>query len=156
MKHEIMLIWRPIVCFLVFGLEATLSLAVAQEVRPPNSAKIPPPDNAPEPTATGSVPLVAVLANPSKYDGSRVQTQGVLAIEFEGDALYLTREHRELSIFGNAARLYLRDEGWNINELSPHDGKYVWIEAEVDAAAPGSASIFPLALVDIGAIRLWE
>lgn len=110
-------------------------------------------------TAPGAVGLreSSTLA-PAKVDWhmAAAPAQGVLDTEFESDALYLTREHRNLHIFTNAVRLYLRDEGWDISDIATHDGQYVTIEAKVDAYATGSLSVFPAALVEIGEIRVVE
>ena len=45
------------------------------------------------PPAPESVSLVALIANPDRYDGKTVQVVGVLNIGFEMDALCLTIEH---------------------------------------------------------------
>jgi hypothetical protein len=48
-----------------------------------------------EPVADDRVPLIALIANPSLYDGRRVETSGYLNLEFEGDALYVGKDDFE-------------------------------------------------------------
>jgi hypothetical protein len=93
----------------------TLVVLVLMVAKLSSAEEVEPPKDAPKPSAVETVPLAAILADPSSYDGSRVQTQGVLGIEFEGDALYLTREHREHHVFSNALWLNIRDEGWDLS-----------------------------------------
>lgn len=40
-----------------------------------------------------TVSLVQLLANPEKFDGQVVRFHGVSNIGFEGDAVYLSKEH---------------------------------------------------------------
>ena len=117
---------------------------------------IAPPEDAPNPTAAETVSLAAILADPSSYDGRRIQTQGVLGIAFEGDALYLTREHREQHVFSNALWVNVGDEGWDLSRLAEVDGEYVTIEARVDAKNKGHLGLSQAALVEIGGIHVME
>ncbi|KQY29635.1 hypothetical protein ASD38_09880 [Caulobacter sp. Root487D2Y] len=45
-----------------------------------------------EPSPDDRVPLVAIIANPSLYDGRHVETSGYLNLELEGDALYVGKD----------------------------------------------------------------
>lgn len=135
---------------------SVLSFLVVLFVGATSAQEVEAPANAPSPTAIETISLAALLADPSSYDGRRVQTQGVLAIEFEGDALYLTREHREHFVSSNALWVNIRDEGWDLSRLAVLDGSYVTIEAKVDANDKGHFGLFRAALVNIGAIQVLE
>jgi hypothetical protein len=45
-----------------------------------------------QPSPDDRVPLVAIIANPSLYDGRHVETSGYLNLELEGDALYVGKD----------------------------------------------------------------
>lgn len=58
---------------------------------------------APAPVETPvSVPLVAVLANPERFDGKLVTVEGFLNLEFEGDAIYQSRSDFDAMLLRNA------------------------------------------------------
>lgn len=49
-----------------------------------------------------AVPLVALLANPDRFDGELVTVEGFLNLEYEGDALYLSQSDFDAMLFRNA------------------------------------------------------
>lgn len=49
-----------------------------------------------------AVPLVALLANPERFDGKLVAVEGFLNLEFEGDAIYSSRSDFDAMLLGNA------------------------------------------------------
>lgn len=53
--------------------------------------------------------MVALLANPHRYDGKAIQTTGFVVIEFEGDAIYLHQEDAEHLIDKNGIHLQLSE-----------------------------------------------
>ena len=48
------------------------------------------------------VPLVALLANPERFDGKFVTVEGFLNLEYEGDAIYQSRSDFDEMLTGNA------------------------------------------------------
>lgn len=48
------------------------------------------------------VPLVALLADPERFDGRFVTVDGFLNLEYEGDAIYQSRSDFDEMLFGNA------------------------------------------------------
>jgi hypothetical protein len=55
-----------------------------------------------QPVLNDRVPLVALIANPSLYDGRYVETFGYLNLEYEGDALYVGKDDFEAFATQNA------------------------------------------------------
>lgn len=98
-----------------------------------------------------NVSLVRLLANPEKYDGKEVQVTGVARLEFEGHALYLTKEHYENWITKNALWIDLGygDLRAKAKELAAYNGQYVIIRGVFDKDVTGHMGLFSGAIVDI-------
>lgn len=54
-----------------------------------------------------SVSLAALIENSRAYNGTQVRTEGYASIDFEGKAIYLSREDAEKFVFPNGVRLAL-------------------------------------------------
>ncbi len=107
--------------------------------------------SAEEPT---QVSLVQLLATPERFDGKRVAVVGYCWLEFEGDAVYLSREDYVNRVFKNAIWLHVSREQ-RVAWKSIH-GKYARLEGTLRAAEQGHGSMFTAELVDLAAPLLWS
>jgi hypothetical protein len=81
------------------------------------------------------VPLVGVLARPTDYDGRLIRVVGVIRVEFEGNSLYLTKEHYLNRIHDNAIWVSLdRSQMSQMNGLS---GRYASVEGIFNSKVKG-------------------
>jgi len=69
--------------------------------------------------------LIRILSDPFRFDGKIVETVGFLSLEFEGSAIYLSKEDYENHITWNA--IFLRLDEPKINEYRFAEHKYVKI-----------------------------
>jgi hypothetical protein len=104
------------------------------------------------------VSLVDLLAGGSKYHGKIVRVSGVLNLEFEGNALFLSKEHFRHRIYKNAvwfspdyARL-----GVEPKELAKLNGRYVLVEGRFDAQDTGHMGLFSGAIQDASRVLVLE
>lgn len=81
--------------------------------------------------------MIALLANPEKYDGHVIVTHGFLAVEFEGDAVYLHEEDYNRGFTKNSFALRLSDS--QEKEFKKLNAKYVVIEGTLHANGPESS-----------------
>lgn len=78
--------------------------------------------------------MVALLADPQKYEGKAVRTIGFMCLEYEGNALYLHEEDYRYGILKNAMALRLSPaQQKKFKSLSL---KHVIIEGTFDANGP--------------------
>ena len=93
----------------------------------------------PDPKAQSSS-LIALVANGSAYEGQLVDITGVLRIEFEGNSIYLTKEHFDRRVSDSALFLSLdRDMGQKLKHLT---GKYVQVQGIFTAKTKGHMGMF--------------
>ena len=81
--------------------------------------------------------MTTLLANPGRYDGEIIRTEGVASIGFESDAIWLTREHLQESVMANAISILLPSENpapWP--EFEHLNRKYVYVEGRFHKANP--------------------
>lgn len=81
-----------------------------------------------------NVSMVALVANPEKYDGKFVRTIGFMCLEYEGDALYLREEDFRFRILKDAFALRLSQA--QQKEFKNLSLKHVIIEGTVYANGP--------------------
>ena len=53
------------------------------------------------------VSIISLIANPEKYDGKRIHVSGYMSAEFEGTAIYLSREDFDNNIYKNSVFLLI-------------------------------------------------
>ncbi len=97
------------------------------------------------------VSLHELLAQPREYHGKRVRVIGFAHFEFEGDALYLSREDFERGIAINA--LWLPRPTGSLDSIANHD---VVVEATFDALFRGHFSMTSGALVNVTRMDRWQ
>jgi hypothetical protein len=100
------------------------------------------------------VPMISILNEPRKFNAVRLRVRGICRIEFEGNALYLSRESHDERYGKQAIWLQL---GWPVKpEIQQLDGRDVIVEGTYDAAATGHMGMFAGALKDIQGITASE
>ena len=93
-------------------------------------------------------PFSGLLANPEHFHGRRVQLKGFLTAEFEGTALYLTRDHAEHGISAEGVWVEFNDIPKELHF------KWVLIEATFDKDERGHMGSWSGGLKDIE--RIYE
>jgi hypothetical protein len=108
-------------CFLVFFTLASIGHTRSVQASSDNPAPL-------------NAGMVALVADPQKYDGKLIQTIGFMCLEYEGDALYLHEDDFRYGIYKNAFVLRLSQAQRNqFKNLSPG---YVIIDGTVYANGP--------------------
>jgi hypothetical protein len=88
------------------------------------------------------VSMVRLLANPEAYDGQAIQVTGFLVLEFENQALYLSRDVAELNLFAESIWVTFDER------LLPAAGGLAWnrhaamLEGTFDADDRGHMGLF--------------
>jgi hypothetical protein len=100
------------------------------------------------------VSLVQLIANPERFDGTRVRVVGFCWLEFEGNAIYLHREDCEHRIVNNAVWLQL---GWPVAErYASVSGKYVLVQGVFSAQHRGHMGVFAGSMDEISRLDVWK
>lgn len=79
---------------------------------------------------TIDVSLINLIATPDKYDGKVIRVIGVSNIEFEGTAIFLSKEDFLNMVTKNALWMSFNEKAIDQSgkELSKYNGKYVLVE----------------------------
>lgn len=109
-------------------------------------------------TPIQSVPLVALLANPDKYDGKLVRVSGFLHHKFEDNHLYVSKDDADYSIVENGIPVsYSKDLKSEPKDfpLEQFDGAYVLMEGRFrHSRFPATSDIGAISeLIDVTRIR---
>lgn len=106
------------------------------------------------------ISIINLIATPERFSGKTVRVTGVIVLEFEGNALYLSAADAERNVFKNAVWLELNYSKFGIPEKKPSDpeqlkqakriakslenmdGKYVLIEGIFDNNSSGHLGLF--------------
>ena len=102
------------------------------------------------------VSLIAIIADPHKWHGEVVRVTGVIVIEHEGNALYLSREHRRMMVLKNAIWLDFDETVISVNELADVDERYAVVEGRVNANMQGHFGMYSAALENVSRVLLRE
>jgi hypothetical protein len=95
------------------------------------------------------VSLVRLVADPGEFDGRRVRVAGFMSLEFEGDALYISREDDDRDLTKNAVWLELA------TRRPTFDRGYALVEGTFRGSRTGHMGLFSGALEDVGPIVRW-
>lgn len=101
-----------------------------------------------------TVSLVQLLANPEKFDGQVVRFHGVTNIEFEGEAVYLSKEHWKHTVTSCALWLDISEELRESRKWT--NGRYMVLEGTFDKGNRGHMGLFMGTLKDIKLFVLHE
>lgn len=97
------------------------------------------------------VSIIRLIADPSRYDGRRVVTRGYLHIEFEGNALYLSRTDAEMHSTLNALNIAIpRGKEEEFRKLH---GSYASLEGTF-RMFPGGGRLFSGQIIEISRVFL--
>jgi hypothetical protein len=108
-----------------------------------SSEPLPPVASAP----VSEVSIQELLAAPAKFNGARVRVIALSLIEFEGSALYATKDAEEARATHQAVWLQLK---WPLlPERRALNGKYVLVEGRFVSGLEGHEGIFEGAIVDV-------
>ena len=121
-------------------------IPIAMFLAPPTSAK----------TRPVRVSLVALLANPEKYDGKLVGVYGYLHKKFEDSALYLSKMDGDFLIGKNALWVnYGKKVGWQpnskteIKSVKYFDCRHVLVVGQFDTQSRGHLGSYSGALKNV-------
>jgi hypothetical protein len=104
----------------------------------------------PKPIGVG---MVALVANPQRYEGKITRTVGFLCVEFEGNALYVHDEDYRHGLSKNSMALRLSDS--QSKQFKSLSLRYVIIEATAYANGLESTAEWAGALGNITRLEVW-
>jgi hypothetical protein len=106
--------------------------------------------------AAGShtVPLQQLLADPQRFEGQRVRTTGFLRLEFEANALYLTRDDFNREMRQHAVWLDLSNA--QLRKLGKLNNGHVVVDGVFSAQYKGHGGKWPGALRPVADVRMWR
>ncbi len=104
------------------------------------------------------VSLMQLIVNPEKYHRKLIRVIAVSRIEFEGNGLWLTKEHCKYRVYKNS--LWLTPD-WQALKMTPrqlakYNGKYVIIEGIFNKDNRGHMGLNSGAIEKVGRFQLWE
>lgn len=98
------------------------------------------------------VSLIALIANPTAFDGKRVRVIGFLHLEFEGDHLYVSKADSDAAISKNAVWItppaHIPTEGLS--------DQYVLVEGTFDARMTGHLGMNSGSIREVGRLQRWR
>lgn len=108
--------------------------------------------------ACESVSIIQLIGDPSSHHGKKVLVKGVIQLEFEGNALYLSKDDRAFGISKNAVWISLDEAkiGISTEGLARLNGRYVLVEGTFDKSDTGHMGLFAGAIHKITRVRDWE
>ena len=98
------------------------------------------------------VSMIQLIANPEKFHQAPVRVIGFAIIEFEGTAIYLSREFAEHGLTKNAVWIDVQP----LEQFEQYDKKYVLVEGVFDKDDRGHLNLFSGCLKHISRIEEWE
>lgn len=105
-------------------------------------------------TAIHPVSLLALITNPTKYDGKVVQVEGVFGFYFSESQLFASLEWYKHNILGNSVTLQLQVKGKEIDKLASWTGRYVVVTGIFDAKTHGPFGMPHGTIKDVSSLHL--
>lgn len=99
-----------------------------------------------------AVSLVALLANPERYDGRKVSAAGFVTLDFEGSGLHLDKTAYEAGLRKNALWID-RPASMSAKQERGLGRRYGSVAGTFDAEAKGHLGLYSGALTDVQLIR---
>jgi hypothetical protein len=96
------------------------------------------------------VSIIGLIGSPGRYDGTMVQTEGFVSLDFEGVAVFLSKSDYDFHLYANAVYLSLTEA--ERNAFKSADGNYCWVEG-VFTQRGGHGGLFAGEIVRIRSIR---
>jgi hypothetical protein len=98
------------------------------------------------------VSMIAIIANPERFDGKRVRVDGFLILEFEGNALYLDKDAHEGGLTKNA--VWIDAPAWADTRAQKRlTGRYAHVEGTFNPRHHGHLGLWSGALEDVHLIQ---
>jgi len=101
------------------------------------------------------VSLIELIANPKAYDGKRVRLIGFVRLEFEGNAIYVSKESYEAGIIKNALWLDPPKSSPLARKGAVWGPQYAIVEGRFDARSLGHMRLFSGAIRDTTRLDSW-
>lgn len=98
--------------------------------------------------------IIELIANPDKFDGKVVRIIGVINIDFESNAIYLTKEHWANSVTTNG--VWLTIDKNLADKRKWGNGRYFLVEGVFHAEDKGHMGLWRGAISDIAVMELHE
>ena len=104
------------------------------------------------------VSLINLIATPEKYHGKVVRVLGVLNLEFEGNHIWLSKEHWRNRVVKNSIWVSLNEAalGTTEKELSVFNGQYVIVEGVFNKDNHGHMGLSSGAIENITRLAEWR
>ena len=101
--------------------------------------------------------FINLISTPDQYHDKMVRVIGVVNLEFEGDAIYLSKEHLISGVTKNALwiSLNLQALGKTKKELSKYNGQYVLLEGIFNKANNGHMCLFSGSIDNVTRFMPW-
>ena len=99
----------------------------------------------------GLISMVQLLGQPEKYNGRKVQVIGFVHFEFEGNAIYLSREDYKYGIVTNAFWLTLSD---SVQTKDVNDS-YALVEGTFNPTMKGHFGVWNGSIENITLLKRW-
>ena len=109
------------------------------------------------PEEAKSISLINLIASPGEFHGKKVRVIGVSVIEFEGNSLYLSREHLLNGVTKNAVWISPNYQILKKTEekLSKFNGEYVLIEGTFNKNDHGHMGLLSGSIENITRFDPW-
>lgn len=98
---------------------------------------------------TNYEPLLTILSHPNVYDGKTMLIEGVLSMEDDGIALYLSNEHKVNNAKKNALYINFEFPQDEYDDLLSLDGTYVDIKGKLNFDKHGPKGCYSGVIEDI-------
>jgi hypothetical protein len=102
------------------------------------------------------VSMVELLARPEMFHGKRVRVIGYVRLEFEGNAIYLSKESYEAAIAKNALWLDPPIGSALAKKGAKWGPRYAIVEGRFDATMTGHMGSFSGAITDTTRLEPWK
>jgi len=108
--------------------------------------------SAPSTSCIYKVSIIQLLARPEVFDGKRVQVEGYIHLEFEGQGIYLHQEDEQRSLYRNGLWVEFQTDS---TYKTPCQDRYVLIEGTFRARHHGHMGLWGGAITSITRCMPW-
>ena len=100
------------------------------------------------------VTMIQLIATPERYHGKLVRVVGVGNLEFEGNAIYLSKDDISYQVYNAVWLDFDNNTTLSYAEAKKHNGKYVIVEGIFDKDHSGHMGLFHGAITNISRYEL--
>jgi len=100
-----------------------------------------------------SISIVRLLGAPEQYDGKKVQITGFMNLEFEGNAIYLSKADYDNGVYKNG--LWLEVDSARAPQAKTLSGQYVLLEGTFRTRNHGHLGLWSGAVTDVTRVIAW-